>query len=82
MQNKEFCEGEQRQMKLQKEASFPRLREFAMETAILLAGSAMFGIAVNLFIEPGQITMSGFTGISTTINHFFGTCLLYTSRCV
>lgn len=60
-------------MKLQKKMSFPRLREFAMETAILLVGSAMFGLAVNLFIEPGQITMSGFTGISTTINHFFGT---------
>ena len=60
-------------MKLKKETLLPRLRDFAMETAILLLGSVMFGLSVNLFIEPGQITMSGFTGISTTINHFFGT---------
>ena len=60
-------------MKLKKETLLPRLRDFARETAILLLGSVMFGLSVNLFIEPGQITMSGFTGISTTINHFFGT---------
>ncbi len=60
-------------MKLKKETIFPRLREFAIETAILLVGSIMFGLSVNLFIEPGQITMSGFTGVSTTINHFFDT---------
>ncbi len=60
-------------MKQKKETIFPRLRELAIEIAILLAGSIMFGLAVNLFIEPGEITMSGFTGISTTINHFFGT---------
>ena len=60
-------------MKLKKETIFPRLRECAIETAILLVGSIMFGLSVNLFIEPGQITMSGFTGVSTTINHFFDT---------
>lgn len=60
-------------MKLKKDTIFPRVREFAVEAAVLLVGSVMFGLSVNLFIEPGQITMSGFTGISTTINHFFDT---------
>ena len=59
-------------MQLRKKG-FPELRGIVAEAAVLLAGSMMFGLAVNLFIEPGQITMSGFTGISTTINHFLGT---------
>lgn len=37
------------------------------------AGSFLYGFAVNMFISPGNITMGGFTGISTTLNHLIGT---------
>ncbi len=37
------------------------------------AGSILYGLAVNMFISPGNITMGGFTGISTTLNHIFQT---------
>ena len=60
-------------MKLQRKAFRARFQAFITEAAVLLIGSVMFGLAVNLFIEPGEITMSGFTGVSTTINYFLGT---------
>jgi len=39
----------------------------------LIAGSILYGLAVNMFISPGGITMGGFTGISTTLNRLFST---------
>lgn len=60
-------------MKLQRKAVRARFQAFVTEAAVLLIGSVMFGLSVNLFIEPGEITMSGFTGVSTTINYFLGT---------
>ena len=60
-------------MKLQRKAVRACFQAFVTEAAVLLIGSVMFGLSVNLFIEPGEITMSGFTGVSTTINYFLGT---------
>lgn len=38
-----------------------------------VGGSLLYGLAINMFISPGNITMGGFTGISTTLFHLFGT---------
>lgn len=46
---------------------------FVSDAASFIIGCAMFGASVNIFIEPGEITMGGFTGISTTIGYFFNT---------
>lgn len=49
------------------------LNETLTQTALLLGGSALFGLSVNMFITPGGITMGGFTGIATTMEHFLHT---------
>ncbi len=43
------------------------------KVVFLAGGSVLYGLAVNIFISPGNITMGGFTGISTTLNHLLGT---------
>ncbi len=55
-------------MKSKKEA----LRYLITKAGIWLAGSLLYGLAINMFISPGEITMGGFTGIATTLNHLFG----------
>ena len=37
----------------------------------LIAGAALFGLGMDIFITPSQIILGGCTGISSTINHFF-----------
>ncbi len=43
--------------------------DIAKEIFTVVAGSAIFAMAINMFIVPGSITLGGATGVSTTINH-------------
>ena len=36
-------------------------------------GSVLYGMSVNMFTAPNQIAPGGLTGLSTLINHVFGT---------
>jgi len=49
------------------------LKYFAAKLGALVFGSILYGLAINMFISPGGITMGGFTGISTTLHHLFQT---------
>ena len=43
------------------------------KAGVLVIGSFLYGLAINMFLSPGGITMGGFTGISTTLNRLFST---------
>jgi len=38
---------------------------------LLFGGSALFGVAMNMFLSPAKVVMGGITGIATTINFVF-----------
>ncbi len=44
--------------------------ELFSDVFFLIAGSVLFGVGLNLFLEPGEVVLGGMTGISTTINFF------------
>lgn len=56
-------------MKIRKDS----VRYLLSKLTVWVAGSMLYGLAVNMFISPGGITMGGFTGISTTLNRLFAT---------
>ena len=56
-------------MKSKKETA----KYIAGKAGILIIGSFLYGLAINMFLSPGGITMGGFTGISTTLNRLFYT---------
>jgi len=56
-------------MKSRKES----IKYLVTKLSVWVVGSFLYGLSVNMFISPGNITMGGFTGISTTLNHLFGT---------
>lgn len=43
------------------------------KVTVWVGGSLLYGLSVNMFIAPGGITMGGFTGLATTLNHLFFT---------
>ena len=57
-------------MKIKKETA----KYILGKAASLILGSFIYGLAINMFLSPGGITMGGFTGISTTLNHLFRAC--------
>ncbi|MBR6676278.1 MAG: YitT family protein [Clostridia bacterium] len=56
-------------MKIKKEG----IRYAVTKISVWVGGSILYGLSVNMFIAPGGITMGGFTGIATTLNHLFHT---------
>lgn len=54
-------------MKSKKETA----KYISVKAGVLLIGSFLYGLAINMFLSPGGITMGGFTGISTTLNRLF-----------
>lgn len=49
------------------------IKYIVVKIAVWIGGSLLYGLSVNMFISPGGITMGGFTGIATTLNHLFKT---------
>lgn len=43
------------------------------EVIFLAAGSLLYALSINLFLEPGGIAVGGFTGISQILNQLFHT---------
>jgi len=48
-------------------------KELLMDAGVLLLGSFLFAVAVNLFILPGRVVVGGLTGISTVVHMLFHT---------
>ena len=46
--------------------------KFALETILVILGSAIMGVGVSLFLLPNQLSSGGFTGISTVFYYLFG----------
>ena len=53
--------------------SSKKIKSVIYETGIVIFGSAMFSLALNMFILPANIILGGMTGIATVLNMFFGT---------
>lgn len=47
-----------------------RVKDFIYESGIVIIGSALFAMSMNMFVLPADIVMGGMTGIATLI-HFF-----------
>lgn len=47
-----------------------KVKEVIYECGIVVVGSALFAMAMNMFVLPANIVMGGVTGIATLINHF------------
>ncbi|MHC1695810.1 MAG: YitT family protein [Eubacteriales bacterium] len=43
------------------------------EVLFLIIGSVLYALSVNLFLDPGEIAVGGFTGISQILNRLFHT---------
>lgn len=50
----------------------PKVKDIIYEIGIVIIGSVLFSMAVNMFLRPGNIILGGATGISTTLNILFG----------
>jgi len=50
-----------------------RPKELLADIGVLLLGSFLFAVAVNLFILPGKVVVGGLTGISTVAHMLFHT---------
>lgn len=48
-----------------------KLRRVFSDVFLILGGSALFSVAVNMFAVPNEIVQGGLTGISTMLNHIF-----------
>ncbi|NLK40047.1 MAG: YitT family protein [Clostridiales bacterium] len=48
-----------------------RLRSILYEIGIIIAGSFLFAMSLNMFLRPGNIILGGATGVSTTLNILF-----------
>lgn len=49
------------------------LKSILYECGLVIFGSVMFSIAMNMFILPANIILGGMTGVSTVLNIFLGT---------
>lgn len=49
-----------------------KIKSVLYETGIVILGSVLFSLALNMFILPANIVLGGMTGIATVINMFFG----------
>lgn len=47
-------------------------RKWWRESGLVLVGSVLFGVGVNLFLVPGGIVFGGFTGIATLLHRLWG----------
>ncbi len=50
-----------------------KIKNVLYESGLVIFGSVMFAIAMNMFILPAGIVLGGMTGISTVLNIFFKT---------
>lgn len=50
-----------------------KIKSILYECGLVIFGSVMFAIAMNMFILPANIVLGGMTGVSTVINMFFNT---------
>ncbi len=47
-----------------------KVKEFIYESGIVIIGSVLFAMSMNMFVLPADIVMGGMTGIATVINFF------------
>jgi len=48
-----------------------RLREYGVDSAYFLAGSALFALSVNMFSVPGNIAQGGVTGVAIVLHYLY-----------
>lgn len=49
-----------------------KIKEIALDTLCILAGSIIFSVGLNGFSLPSNLLLGGATGVATILHHFFG----------
>ena len=48
-----------------------KLKQLAIDYALLIGGGIVFALSLNLFLKPSQIVPGGFTGLTTLLNYLY-----------